>query len=1300
VPTMIVRPVSTVWTRLLSFVLSLAVVLFAVAPALATSIQTDLWVYQYGDTVNVTGDGFGVTEPVDVVTTDPNGVEVDRGTAQSDDAGYIVYSFTLTSDVAGIYDVVATGQISGLTASTQFDPAPNPVITFPAAIAYNAAGWAAGCMPDGACGTATPGSGGTVTSVQYSMLQVSSGNYWDPAATPAAFSSASEVIIAVNSFSAPDWKLTFQASRFPADGWYTLRILATQTGSTPTTKAATATFTIDRAAPGQPIVASSTPSSPANNNSPTINGTAEAGSTVKLYNSSTCAAPLFGSGTASGGGSFSIAVSPILDNTSYDFYATATDGAGNVSACSATHVPYVEDSFAAAPILSSSTPASPGNVTSPTINGTAEAGSLVKLYKTSACSGSVQGSGTANAITGVFAILVGVATNSTTTFFGKVDTDLAGNTSACSSTSVTYTHTSGPTDTTKPVIAASATANAVAYTAGTWTKFNVVVSFTCTDEAGGSGISTNTVGGSTVSSEGVTASVSNSGTCVDNAGNIANTASFGPIWIDKTAPVISGSRLPLANANGWNNTDVVVSFSCADALSGINAGDNTVAGGTVSTEGANQSKSNTGSCVDKAGNPAAAATVSNISIDKTAPVITAALVPLPNLEGWNHGAVAVHYTCSDDRSGVDPIPGCPADDNISADGTYFLSHAISDLAGNSSSVNLTVKIDASAPTIFGTASPAANGDGWNNSDVTVHFVCLDTGGSGIKSCAGDVLFGEGADQFVTGTAVDHADNSASATVANINVDETPPDISVFSRTPVNANGWNNTDVVVVFACTDGLSGVASLTSPQTVSSEGMDQSASGTCFDRAGNSSSLTVQHINIDKTPPVISGSRLPLANANGWNKTDVTVSFSCADNLGGSGILAADITVAADGHVFGEGAGQSVTSPGSHCVDQAGNPAAPNTVSGINVDETAPIISGLAIPAANANGWNNTDVVVSFSCADALSGILPADNTVVGGTLSAEGAGQSKTNGGSCVDKAGNPAAAATVSGINIDKTPPTVAYTSASPAANANGWRKTDVVATFTATDSLSGFAGPAVTKTGTSTTSGEGASVTVGSPAFTDLAGNTAAANVTASAPFKIDKTAPDLPAFVGGPAAGAHYIFGSVPAAPTCSSADALSGVAWCIVTGYLSTVGTHTMTATAMDMADNSSTSTRSYTVDPWTLSGFFAPVDVNGILNTVKNGSTVPLKFRIFAGSVEQTDVSAVLSVMALPVTCDSGAQTDPIEEIVTTGGTVLRYDGTSGQFIDNWKTPSGGGVVGKCYKVTMTALDGSHIDALFKLK
>ena len=50
-----------------------------------------------------------------------------------------------------------------------------------------------------------------------------------------------------------------------------------------------------------------------------------------------------------------------------------------------------------------------------------------------------------------------------------------------------------------------------------------------------------------------------------------------------------------------------------------------------------------------------------------------------------------------------------------------------------------------------------------------------------------------------------------------------------------------------------------------------------------------------------------------------------------------------------------------------------------------------------------------------------------------------------------------------------------------------------------------------------------------------------------------------------------------------------------------------------------------------------------------------------------------------------------------MATGGTVLRYDTTGGQFVYNWKTPS---TAGKCYRVTMTTQDNGTLVAFFKLK
>jgi hypothetical protein len=193
---------------------------------------------------------------------------------------------------------------------------------------------------------------------------------------------------------------------------------------------------------------------------------------------------------------------------------------------------------------------------------------------------------------------------------------------------------------------------------------------------------------------------------------------------------------------------------------------------------------------------------------------------------------------------------------------------------------------------------------------------------------------------------------------------------------------------------------------------------------------------------------------------------------------------------------------------------------------------------------------------------------------------------------------------------------------------------------------------------------------------------------------VDLTAPSV-ALVGGPANNTSYYFGSVPAAPTCNASDVISGLAACNVSGYSTAVGTHTVTATASDNAGNSASASATYTVLAWTLTGFYNPVDMNGVFNTVKGGSTVPLKFEVFA-ETELTATSVVKSFTVTQISCSASAPMDDIE-LVTTGGTSLRYDATGGQFIQNWQTPR---QPGSCYRVTMTTQDGSFLQALFKLK
>jgi hypothetical protein len=200
-------------------------------------------------------------------------------------------------------------------------------------------------------------------------------------------------------------------------------------------------------------------------------------------------------------------------------------------------------------------------------------------------------------------------------------------------------------------------------------------------------------------------------------------------------------------------------------------------------------------------------------------------------------------------------------------------------------------------------------------------------------------------------------------------------------------------------------------------------------------------------------------------------------------------------------------------------------------------------------------------------------------------------------------------------------------------------------------------------------------------------------------IKRDATVPEV-AFTGGPADGSSYWYGDpIPGPSTCSASDETSQVteAGCSVTGGGTAVGSYEQSASARDNAGNSTTITRSYEVKRWTLDGFYRPVVMdNAVVNTVKAGSTVPLKFNVLKGSTPMTaDIGAKFTTTK--ASCETGDAEDPIE-LVTTGSTSLRYDTAAGQWVQNWATPSGG--KGYCYRVTMTTADGSAISADFKLK
>jgi probable HAF family extracellular repeat protein len=108
---------------------------------------------------------------------------------------------------------------------------------------------------------------------------------------------------------------------------------------------------------------------------------------------------------------------------------------------------------------------------------------------------------------------------------------------------------------------------------------------------------------------------------------------------------------------------------------------------------------------------------------------------------------------------------------------------------------------------------------------------------------------------------------------------------------------------------------------------------------------------------------------------------------------------------------------------------------------------------------------------------------------------------------------------------------------------------------------------------------------------------------------------------------------------------------------------------------------------------GFFQPVDNGPVLNQVKAGSSIPVKFSL--GGALGLDVLATNSPTTGIVSCGAVPTIDAIEE-VTTSTSGLHYE--NGQYIYVWKTQPAW--KGTCRKFMLNLKDGTQHIALFQFK
>ncbi|MCK6967362.1 Ig-like domain-containing protein [Enterobacter kobei] len=241
-----------------------------------------------------------------------------------------------------------------------------------------------------------------------------------------------------------------------ATGAHSFTAQATDAAGNTSVSSASFSLTIDTTPPALPVLTSilddvgNAPTPVANGGltndaQPTLSGTAEAGSTVKIFDNGV----QIGSVTATGG-AWSFTPSPALGNGSHNLTFTATDAAGNASAPTAGYVINVDTLAPAAPVISSviddvgsvtGPVTGPTNDTRPTLNGTAEANATVRIYDGITLVGTVTADASGNWTLPQTTTTLTQGTHN----FTATATDAAGNTSVASTVTTIIVDTTAPT---------------------------------------------------------------------------------------------------------------------------------------------------------------------------------------------------------------------------------------------------------------------------------------------------------------------------------------------------------------------------------------------------------------------------------------------------------------------------------------------------------------------------------------------------------------------------------------------------------------------------------------------------------------------------------------------------------------------------------------------------------------------------------------------------------------------------------------------------------------------------------------
>ena len=387
-------------------------------------------------------------------------------------------------------------------------------------------------------------------------------------------------------------------------------------------------------------------------------------------------------------------------------------------------------------------------------------------------------------------------------------------------------------------------------------------------------------------------------------------------------------------------------------------------------------------------------------VDNTPPTVTPSVTGTHGANGWYTSNVQVSWSTSDAGSGIDTANGCSTT-NVTSDttGTTFTCTA-TDKAGNSTADSVTIKRDATNPSVSSANVTGTLGNGgWYTSNVQVSWPAPTDATSGIASSSGCTTSNQNVD--TTGTtftcsATDNAGNTDSKSVT-IKRDANNPTGGAITANGSASASYNSTGTVSLSKTnyTDATSGIAgnaitrshgtlsgdscgSLTGSDPVTISGGNDSDTLTtgCYrytltgtDNAGNSASTQSAIVKVDTSPPsaptlgftttgsgvYYSGSGSNIFFRPAASSISFTVSASSTD--GDTGVASYGFPSVASWTLSGSGAsrtytyttgGSTQTNRPVTATNNAGGTSTATTF-GVTADSTAPTVSASAIADQN---------------------------------------------------------------------------------------------------------------------------------------------------------------------------------------------------------------------------------------------------------------------------------------------------------------------------------------------------------------